>query len=404
MKGRMIPSHIFFVCALLAVDAKRVALTDSDTTTVYLCTGANNDPVQWSGAEMIRLMHNSQVVEVGPRGIRFVDTKWTPHSGNTGVADTCESIPQALCQTPEGVLFPSPGHDGEILVTGLLEPRFRNTVSQKFAEDSNEACDTIEGEGKGRTVIMDKVVYTASSCDVMQGHIVTVFWPRLGKVSLHPQTLGPMAYTVMLITALICVYGAASSSSAAIPNEQQRWLTLVVCFWGAIASCTTYSLSGISFVTMEDEIHFWMSIAGTLVCVALDIIIMYMVSYQKLDCFIKLAEHLMKIASTTDACIYMLGTIADTLYRGPETPYAGIFTVFLAVRTWQRAHILFFFKSTNIWISLLLHIDTAFCIVYLCVTSEVGLVPQYADREDWPIYAGVGAFITFLAASLPKVS
>jgi hypothetical protein len=101
-----------------------------------------------------------------------------------------------------------------------------------------------------------------------------------------------------------------------------------------------------------------------------------------------------------DVCIFMLGTIADALYRSPETPYASIFVVVLAVRAWQKVYtVCFAAKPQTSAITIgLWHVDLLFAVAYMCLTAEVGLVPQFADREDWPIYAGVGTFVTFLAA------
>ena len=399
-------------------NSRRVALTDSDIPTPFLCTGANNDPILWSGAEIMRLIHFSQVIEIGARGIRFVEARSEPaHNVMVmGEKDKCESLYQGLCATSDTILFPTAFFADGVLISGQFNPSFNSTVSQRFARNAHAACETIEGYGQGRTMVMDQVVYTASSCDVMQGHLVTMYRPMTAEVFVHTQTLGPMAYTVILITALICIYGA---SSAAWPRRNDG-LILSVCLAGTCACCMVYMVSGICFVTMEDEVHFWMSVSGTLLALMFELAPIIISCSGGVGCnhdWEKLKTNRMMIPHTCDCCIYMLGTITDMLYRSPETPYAGIFVIFFAIRAWQRAYVLFFHlvkpsshyyyengaditspSFTTIIMAVLLHMDAVYSTFYLCLTAEVGLVPQYADDEDWPIYAGVGAFITFLAA------
>ena len=344
----------FLLLLTASIQAKRIALTDSDTPTPLLCTGPNNDPVLWGGADMMRWLHESHTVEIGARGIRFVDSQCTAARTPT---EPCESTHMALCETSSGLLFPSAIGDG-IMVTGMLNPKLNSSASQQYANAAATACDsTFDGSGIGRTVVMNMAVYTASACDVMQGHLVTIF--SAGRVMVVPQTFGPMAYTVVLIATLICIYGASSAA--------ELW-SLVVCAAGTLTCCLVYAVSGIPFLTMEDEIHFWFSVASTLLALSL---------------------------RSPDACVGMLGTIADTLYRSPETPYAAIFVSVLAVRAWQKIRMAASPKGKN---NVLNHVDLLFTIIYLCLTAEIGLVPQFADKEDWPIYGGVGTFAAFLIA------
>jgi len=336
-----------------SLQARRIALTDSDTPTPLLSTGANNVPVLWGGSNMIRWLHESQTVEIGARGIRFVDSLCTAARTPT---EPCESTHLALCETVSGLLFPSAIGDG-IMVTGMVNPKLNSSASQQYADAASTSCDsTFDGSGTGRTVVMTMPVYTASACDVMQGHLVTIF--SAGRVMVVPQTFGPMAYTVVLLATLICIYGASATA--------ETW-SLVICAAGTLTCCLVYAVSGIPFLTIEDETHFWFSVVSTVLAL----------------CF-----------RSPDACLCMLGTIANTLYRSPETPYAAIFVTALAVRAWQKIRSAASTKNSSVWTSL----DLLFTVTYLCLTAEIGLVPQFADREDWPIYGGVGAFAAFLIA------
>ena len=397
----IMPFIIIIIFGGGATEGKRIALTDSDTPTPFLCTGASNEQVQWSGALMMRLIHQAQVVEVGARGIRFVDARWFPSSiyehHRDGIKDSCESTPHALCRTPAGLLFPT--SEESVLVTGQLVPVFNSSLAERFALESVEACNgAYEGGGQGRTVVIDQAIYTASACDVMQGHLVTMFKPQTSEALLVPQTFGPMAYTVILAAALLCIYGASSADNN---NSKQRWLTLGVCAAATIACCMVYGLSGIPFLTIEDEIHFWMAIAGTLSFCAVDCGLLLL--DDDADAKTRGAKPYSTKVVTPDVSIYMLGAIADALYRTPETPYAGIFVVAFAIRTWQKSIALFLFNapassSSTMVLLTLMHLDLLYSTLFMCLTTEIGFVPQFADREDWPIYAGVGGFATFLAA------
>ena len=355
-------NYALFHLLLTTLDGKRIALTDSETPTPFLCTGSSNTAVQWASAELVRWMHASQVVEIGPRGIRFVDAQWPASSmyeHKDKAHDDCSSTFGALCESTSGLLFPN---TAAIRVSGMVEPVFNSSIATYFFGESGTACAE---NGEGRVQVIDEAVYTVSACDIMQGHSVIMFQPASGKVFVLPQTFGPMAYTVILVTVLICIYGASGLS----PSEWQNWLMHIVCGGGSVACCLLYAVSGIAFVTVDDEIHFWLSIAGTWI---------------------------MGVSSKTNKnmCIFMLGSIADALYRSPETPYAGILAAAMGVQVWQKVHTVFFDENA----CALQNLDCALSVIYLCCTIEIGLVPQYADAEDWPIYGGMGALATFVVA------
>jgi hypothetical protein len=283
----------------------------------------------------------------------------------------------------EGTLFPSAVE--RIVVTGIPNVQFENAVMQAFADA--DACDEM---GVGRQVQLNETVYTVSACDIMQGHLVVVFQPTDGEIIIISQTFGPMAYTVVLITCLICIYGASALEQTA----WQKYLTWAVSAAGTLACCILYQTSGILFLTTEDEIHFWMSIIGTCFIITADMVVTY---YARNDTNNKL---LMQHVKGIDLCIYMLGSITDCLYRSPETPYASLFVIALAIRAWQKIYTLCFdLKEKNsVVVAWLLHVKLIYNLVYMCLTVEVGLICQFNERDDWPIYAGIGALATFLAA------
>ena len=351
----------------------RIALTESEIPTPLLYTGGGNMAIQWSSAEMVRSIHLAQAIEVGARGIRFVSARWTPIASfykpsTTRVAsyyvDTCNSSALAFCDTGAGLVLPSLAE--YVIVTGLPSAGLKNRIAQGFAQQANRACDE---RGDGRVVLLNASIYTASACDIMQGHLVLILRPADDEAMLFPQTFGPMAYTVILSTCLICIYGASSLEQ----TNWQKYVTWGVCVAGTVACCLLYATSGIAFVTAEDQAHFWMSVVGTCFVVVADMIATFYYGKEKL-----LMQHVKGI----DLCIYMLGSIADALYRSPETPYATIFVTALAIRAWQKIYTLFFDVATTsggvLWI---LHIKLLYNLMYLSLTAECGLVSQYTDRE-----------------------
>ena len=356
--------HVITVWVLLLLfavgETKRIALTDSETPTTMLCTGSSNMPVQWSSAEMSRWMHESEVVEIGPRGIRFVSM--VTYSRKEKARDVCESTHMALCESRSGLVLPT---TGTVRVTGMMNPQFNSSIAKYFYEESDASCAQ---NGDGRVKVLNETVYTVSACDIMEGRAVIMYRPTSDEILVISQTFGPMAYSVILVTALCCIYGASVQV-----NKENWWVVYVmrsICGGGSVACCLLYVMSGITFLCQDDEAHFWLSIVGTW--------IMILCGGAK---------------SITNMSMFMLGSIADALYRGPETPYASIFVVALGVQTWQKVFGLCF--ELVGWRG---HLDSMLTILYLCATIELGLVPQYTDNEDWPIYGGLGALVTFVVA------
>jgi hypothetical protein len=247
----------------------------------------------------------------------------------------------------------------------MANPQFNSSIAKYFFDESTGSCAR---NGDGRVQTLEEAVYTVSACDIMEGRAVIMYRPSVDEIMVISQTFGPMAYTVILVTALICIYGALL-----LGKSENWWFVYVmrsVCGGGSVACCLLYAISGIAFLCRDDEVHFWLSIVGTW--------IMILLSGTK---------------STTNMSMFMLGSIADALYRGPETPYAGIFVVALGVQAWQKV-----FRVCFEVVGWMVQLDCMLTVIYLCATLELGLVPQYTDNEDWPIYGGLGALATFVVA------
>ena len=123
----------------------------------------------------------------------------------------------------------------------------------------------------------------------------------------------------------------------------------------------------VPFYTVEDELHFWASVA---------------------------VAWAMAAAQKGDACVFALAALADAIYRTPENPYAVILCTMLAIRQWTFV-MRIVAKASRGWQDAA---DLVVTTLYLCLTLDTGLMPQFTHPEDWPIYGGAGAYVAFAAA------
>jgi hypothetical protein len=182
-----------------------------------------------------------------------------------------------------------------------------------------------------------------------------IYYPRTNEVAYFKQTLAPMAYTATIICALASLYFLCED----VKN-------------GTIAASATLA-AALCFVrvplfpTQSDEVHFWASLAMTA----------YAVCYNE---------------SATDVCMFALISLADAIYRTPETPYAAIVCVLLGIRMWTRVMI----QNNNAHaLTLWQKIDFLSTMIYTVFTAESAMVPQFEHPEDWPIYGGTAVYVTF---------
>jgi hypothetical protein len=195
----------------------------------------------------------------------------------------------------------------KVLVTGLSHPTFRSSVLSTYASQSKQACasDKSQGWGKSRTLISNMSVYFVSNCDVLRGHIVAMYDPNLNEVVLYSQTFGPMAYFLILIAALLCLYGASGENDK-VNVSFMTATTFSILSMACTFSCGLLSIiRGIPFITIEDEVHFWSSIVCGLGMGSLGFI--YSNSLY-----------------ASDSCLFALISITVAMYRTPENPYMGI--------------------------------------------------------------------------------
>jgi hypothetical protein len=103
--------------------------------------------------------------------------------------------------------------------------------------------------------------------------------------------------------------------------------------------------------------------------------------------------------NAADVCMYALVSLSDAIYRTPETPYASIICLLLAISLWTRAITMTgVAKSTNE------KVDFMCAMLYTVFTAEAAMVPQFDHPEDWPIYGGTAVYVTFAIAWLQHTS
>jgi hypothetical protein len=361
-----------------------------------------SEPIRWNQQSWLDIIHSSEIVEISSRGIRSIlkeritsTTNWwwvparlrlTPLS-----SDFCNAKYEVLCWMGiEGGLFPSTTMS--VNVTGLLNPNFTSGVLSTYAKRSKDSCGDNAGAGwgKGRDIISNMSVYVVSSCDVLNGHLVVMFEPAHHRVILFSQTFGPMAYFVVISCSLLCLYGASGEVFRKFPTTQVPLILTSVFSMSSILACSLLAVvHGIPFVTIGDETNFWAAVIMGIWFAVVGI----------LNCDKSQVE---------DSCIFALVTLTVAMYRTPENPYAGILISITSIKLWKKM-----FKvcraSNNINVKLTYssaygQIDLVVTTLHLCLLVEVGLVPQFAEPEDWPVYAGIGLYVSFIVAWYQEIT
>ena len=195
------------------------------------------------------------------------------------------------------------------------------------------------------------------TCDYVGSFI---YYPRTNEVVYFKQTLGPMAYTAAIVCALASLYFLGEDAKACKAGSKKASATL------AAALCF---VKVPIFPTESDEVHFWASLAMTA----------FAAFYNESD---------------TDVCMFALISLADAIYRTPETPYAAIICVLLAIQMWNRVIAMAAAGEITVWRK----IDFLSVMIYTLFTAETAMVPQFEHQEDWPIYGGTAAYVTFAVA------
>lgn len=144
-----------------------------------------------------------------------------------------------------------------------------------------------------------------------------------------------------------------------------------------LAAGLVFAQKAAAFPTLQDETHFWASLC---------------VSVASLCCG----------GGAADACVFALAGLAGAIYRTPENPYASILCLILSIRLWSKVLLMSSTTTTTTSYCCVDAADLVITMLYACYTIEVALIPQFTHPEDWPIYGGCGAYVSFAAAWYQK--
>ena len=338
--------------------AARILLTNLSYPHLTTETGAL---LRWGEAARLQSVHRARWIEVAPRGIRLVADDGAAGGGRRWSDPTpCAPVADALCATPHALLFPSPSPSSAApssayayYVVDGASPLIRNdSVAVAYARE--DAC-ALHGAGRvfvpGGTQVLWG--YTVTACDVMEGHLVALYDTVEGTVRLAPQTLGPMAYCILLLQAAGCLYCATSAPS--------RFATYAAASL-AVSNALVAAIHGVPFLLQQDAAFFWVQDAFALASA---------------------------FTHGRDACIHALSATACAVYRSTENAYAGIVCTILLVRAWAGLLRLSPHRA----------VQCAATWGIVLWQARIGVAPQLGGpRERWPFLAGLALYISLAFA------
>ena len=227
MRRRVQTSLFALCCWVEAATAARIPLSDKALPFLSI-DSAGAGLLRWDSAPVLDAVQGAAMVEVSPRGLRFVGypteptffgfdrvspdafLQWRTRPLAVASDGGCVAARGCLCATQEGQLLPSLA-PGDVNISGTTLPvgahRLQSAVLRAFAAASGDACGY---NGAGRTIVATAApaaaVYTVSGCDALQGHLVVLYTPSTEELLLFKQTLGPMAYTASIVVRLLYFY------------------------------------------------------------------------------------------------------------------------------------------------------------------------------------------------------
>lgn len=365
----------------------------------------------WSSSFLGRLLHQSVMVEIGPRGVRFIRHQEQHNLLEAGgslvgwLQHTAECLPSdvSLCYlSVDGWLFPSEGKWAPPATFEITSnaSSLQTAVMQAFAEET--ACHG-ENLGAGRVYTSQTIAsYTVTSCDILHGNLLVVYVKGEKSVFLYQQTFGPIAYLLILLSATLSTGAIASlsvdarptsSAAVALPKESTGLKDQVEMYWSAnapiifdinalcsiVVCCLIYIRHRVHFHNLEDALVFWLSAGSGCVYILLSF---------------RTETKLRRRSCEIDGCMYSLATIAIALYRSPETPYVSILVFFMACRIWTKV---FLFCHGEIGPSgtFIIFLDMVISVMNYSLLCEIGLKPQFVLDEVWPFYCALMLFLTY---------
>lgn len=206
----------------------------------------------------------------------------------------------------------------------------------------------VERSARGTRIITSGAVMRPDGHD--EGGIA-YYYPKTDETFHVRQTLGPMAYAAAVVCALASLYFLCEDANKKASVAASVTLAGALCF-----------VKVPFFPTLDDEMHYWCSLAMAIMAAA-------------------------RGGNAMDVSMYALASFVDAIYRTPETPYASILCFLLALRVWDRLLL-----SDEGWLA---RADLLTSVLYASFTMNAGLVPQLSHPEDWPIYASTATFLIY---------
>jgi hypothetical protein len=352
-------------------------------------TTETNSVLEWSDAAHLQRLYRALWIEVAPRGVRLITEgqRWAP-ARRWSARTPCAPTPYALCRSNQSRLFPSQDSPFDVMDRDSARALLTDPIARSYALE-----DSCLDHGQGRALLNPNVsapFYTVTACDIMNGHLVALWDADADGIQLAPQTFGPMAYCVVLLEAVACLYFAttiASHQSASSESSVYAASASALCL---VLSCILLaSIHGVPFVVDADARHF-----GCVCAVAVYLALAAMVW--------------MDTAQAGEACVHALSAMVCAIYRSPENAYAGLLAIVLAVRLWDKLlqWERWFYStcptivppstSARAWAHAF---DCLFTAPILVAGTRLGLAPQFdLSAARWPFFAGVSAYISFVFA------
>lgn len=418
---RLMQIWLLVVLNICCVHSRRLPISENQNS-MYLFSKSNSNgniekELSWNNPKVLRVLQSSCIIEISSRGIRSMDSSLNKKYGvcdqnsvylNNKVKklkmalyeeliEHCNVTFESLCWIKgQGGFFPSNKYnESQVIFSGKQHLNIESKVLKHFHSLSKKTCgsnnDGISKLGQGRVYAVDKTSdrgeeYFVTACDILQSAVLILYEPTINRIRIVPNTFGPFAYCVIIVVALIFLYGI-SLKYENLDMEKDKESKYKILFFGCMCVCSSIVLvifsiyDGITFIALQDEIYFYIS---AILCVIIAVIGM----------------SIQKVFYISDASLYGLCSICTAIYRTPENPYAAAISIGLAIDSWKKIYKMmsanFNDKIENERIeSFCLLIDTTICAFMLCSTLELGLVPQFEEIEDWYIYSGIGCFASF---------
>lgn len=291
-----------------------------DVTPPSLRLSSSNVPVEWNRSPGVAyLVASSSVLRVNSRGLRWCTTRHGASPGSQWSARACNLSAHALCSAVlPGASVVSPSSLPE---ASAVFPSFVPRVS----ESSDWLTPATACPASGRVLVSSQRVYDVSACDAVSGGWDFVYsrgtlWLRRAPLTLSLYwTL--VGLSLGLLRALSFSVKALHQGAGADGSAEFWWTMLLVSLVWALVVAEGDS----HYVTAEDELLYWFSVA-------------YVGVYVVLHVLTDLWDEGQGDAApvTYNVIAGALQLVVMRLYAGAETPYTPVVLVLVGTRLWYK--------------------------------------------------------------------